>query len=83
MVNNDTGHDKNVLSSGKVSLLQSRYLLIGGVWGREEPSSSQVVSLSLQSVMEVANFCVAMDTLIDQDGGEPAGPLLCVGHFNM
>ena len=29
--------------------------------------SSQVVSLSLQSVMEVANFCAAMDTLIDQD----------------
>ena len=27
--------------------------------------SSQVVSLSLQSV-EVANFCAAMDTLIDQ-----------------
>ena len=29
--------------------------------------NSQVVSLSLQSVMEVANFCAAMDTLIDQD----------------
>ena len=28
--------------------------------------SSQVVSLPLQSV-EVANFCAAMDTLIDQD----------------
>ena len=28
--------------------------------------SSQVVSLPLQSVM-VANFCAAMDTLIDQD----------------
>ena len=30
--------------------------------------SSQVVSLPFQSVMEVANFCAAMDTLIDQDG---------------
>ena len=32
--------------------------------------SSQVVSLPLQSVihMEVANFCAAVDTLIDQDG---------------
>ena len=29
--------------------------------------SSQVVSLPLQSIMEVANFCAAMDTLIDQD----------------
>ena len=29
--------------------------------------SSQVVSLPLQSVMEVANFCAATDTLIDQD----------------
>ena len=28
--------------------------------------SSQVVSLPLQSV-DVANFCAAMDTLIDQD----------------
>ena len=28
--------------------------------------SSQVVSLSLQSIIEVANFCAAMDTLIDQ-----------------
>ena len=29
--------------------------------------SSQVVSLPCKSVMEVANFCAAMDTLIDQD----------------
>ena len=29
--------------------------------------NSQVVSLPLQSVMQVANFCAAMDTLIDQD----------------
>ena len=30
---------------------------------------SQVVSLPLQSVIQkVANFCAAMDTLIDQDG---------------
>ena len=30
--------------------------------------SSQVVSLPFQSVIqEVANFCAAMDTLIDQD----------------
>ena len=29
--------------------------------------SFQVVSLPLQSVMEVANFCAAMDTLIDED----------------
>ena len=29
--------------------------------------SSQVVSLPLQSVIQVANFCAAMDTLIDQD----------------
>ena len=27
------------------------------------------LSLPLQSVMEVANFCAAMDTLIDQDDG--------------
>ena len=31
--------------------------------------SSQVVSLPFQSVIqEIANFCAAMDTLIDQDG---------------
>ena len=36
--------------------------------------SSQVVSLPLQSVIqEVANFCAAMDTLIDQDGGSAMG----------
>ena len=36
--------------------------------------SSQVVSLPLQS--EVANFCAAMDTLIDQDGLPPARVLI-------
>ena len=44
--------------------------------------SSQVVSLPFQSVihMEVANFCAAMDTLIDQDGG---CKLLCSnGHLD-
>ena len=30
--------------------------------------SSQVVLLPFQPVIEVANFCAAMDTLIDQDG---------------
>ena len=30
--------------------------------------SSQVVSLPCKSVIQVANFCAAMDTLIDQDG---------------
>ena len=29
--------------------------------------SPQVVSLSLQSVIQVANFCAGMDALIDQD----------------
>ena len=29
--------------------------------------SSQVVSLPCKSVIQVANFCAAMDTLIDQD----------------
>ena len=28
---------------------------------------SHVVSLPLQSVMEVANFCAMMDTLVDRD----------------
>ena len=37
--------------------------------------SSQVV-LSSQSVMEVANFCAAMDTLIDQDA-------VCVGMYGL
>ena len=31
--------------------------------------SSQVVSLPLQSVIQVANFCAPIETLIDQDGG--------------
>ena len=39
------------------------FLRIGG----EDILSSQVVSLPLQLVMEVANFCAAMDTLIGQD----------------
>ena len=30
--------------------------------------SSQVVSLPLHSVTEVANVCAAMDNLVDQDG---------------
>ena len=39
--------------------------LLGIMW--ESILSSQVVSLPLQSVIQVANFYAAMDTLIDQD----------------
>ena len=40
--------------------------------------SSQVVSLPSQSViLEVANFCAAMDTLIDQDGSDCACCTYC------
>ena len=39
--------------------------------------SSQVVSLPFQSVIqEVANFCAAMDTLIDQDEARGGWPQL-------
>ena len=47
----------------KVSGHQYRWL----AGGYDVILSSQVVSLPLQSVIEVANVCAAMDTLIDQD----------------
>ena len=44
--------------------------------------SSQVVSLPFQSViLEVANFCAAMDTLIDQDVGGEGGGLFSAYFF--
>ena len=50
-------------------LIHSKFLILPGTLHHYEGSilTSQVVSLPLQSVMEVANFCAAMDTLIDPD----------------
>ena len=60
----------NNQSEGSSPLVVSRWFIL----------SSQVVSLPFQSVIqEVANFCAAMDTLIDQDAGGYDLEIL-VGH---
>ena len=37
-----------------------------------------ITTLTVCNVMEVANFCAAMDTLIDQDGGNCVGKVECL-----
>ena len=67
----------------EASVFKTRYLILKGPWScvhicylsfgsslTYTPSStlsSQVVSLPLQSVIQVAKFCASMDTLMDQD----------------